>query len=61
MVSLLWDPHIYTNDCVGVYTYLGLAAAGFPNLFFVFGPQGPTAGEYISLCVEVDHSFAGSV
>lgn len=27
----------------GVYTNLGIAAAGFPNMFFMYGPQGPTA------------------
>ena len=27
----------------GVFTQLGIAAAGFPNLFFCYGPQAPTA------------------
>ena len=27
----------------GVYTQLGIAAAGFPNFFFCYGPQAPTA------------------
>ena len=27
----------------GVYTQLGIAVAGFPNLFFCYGPQAPTA------------------
>ncbi|KAF5367324.1 hypothetical protein D9757_010118 [Collybiopsis confluens] len=27
----------------GIHTYLGLGCAGFPNLFFVHGPQSPTA------------------
>ncbi|KAL0574188.1 hypothetical protein V5O48_007754 [Marasmius crinis-equi] len=27
----------------GVYTNLGMTAAGFPNMFFLYGPQGPTA------------------
>lgn len=27
----------------GVETHLGLAVAGFPNLFFLYGPQSPTA------------------
>jgi cation diffusion facilitator CzcD-associated flavoprotein CzcO len=26
----------------GTWTYLGLASAGFPNLFFTYGPQAPT-------------------
>ena len=28
---------------VRVYTQLGIAAADFPNLFFCYGPQAPTA------------------
>ncbi|KAI4664054.1 uncharacterized protein J4E79_003554 [Alternaria viburni] len=27
----------------GVKTYLGMAVAGFPNMFFTYGPQAPTA------------------
>lgn len=27
----------------GPYTYLGMASAGFPNMFFTYGPQAPTA------------------
>lgn len=27
----------------GVKTYLGLAVSGFPNMFFTYGPQAPTA------------------
>ncbi|KDN69226.1 putative cyclopentanone 1,2-monooxygenase [Colletotrichum sublineola] len=27
----------------GVWTYLGLMSRGYPNLFFVYGPQAPTA------------------
>ncbi|EXJ57777.1 uncharacterized protein A1O5_12335 [Cladophialophora psammophila CBS 110553] len=27
----------------GVRTYLGMAVSGFPNLFFTYGPQAPTA------------------
>lgn len=27
----------------GTRTYLGMAISGFPNLFFTYGPQGPTA------------------
>jgi cation diffusion facilitator CzcD-associated flavoprotein CzcO len=26
----------------GLLTYLGLMSAGYPNLFFPYGPQGPT-------------------
>ncbi|KAL9113942.1 MAG: hypothetical protein Q9227_002076 [Pyrenula ochraceoflavens] len=31
------------NQKEGVKTYLGLATAGFPNMFFPMGPQAPTA------------------
>lgn len=27
----------------GVWTYLGMTSAGFPNMFMVYGPQAPTA------------------
>lgn len=27
----------------GTWTYLGMATNGFPNFFFTYGPQGPTA------------------
>ena len=27
----------------GVYTNLGMATSGFPNMFFTYGPQAPTA------------------
>lgn len=27
----------------GTYTYLGMTIAGFPNLFFLYGPQGPSS------------------
>ena len=27
----------------GAMTYLGMSVAGFPNMFFTYGPQGPTA------------------
>ncbi|KAJ4494607.1 cyclohexanone monooxygenase [Lentinula edodes] len=38
----------------GVYTYLGLTSAGFPNLFFVYGPQGPTAVCSGPTCAETE-------
>ena len=28
---------------MGTYTYLGLTTSGFPNFYFTYGPQGPTA------------------
>lgn len=27
----------------GIYTYLGMACSNFPNMFFTYGPQAPTA------------------
>lgn len=27
----------------GTWTYLGMTTANFPNMFFLYGPQGPTA------------------
>jgi cation diffusion facilitator CzcD-associated flavoprotein CzcO len=27
----------------GVLTYLGMTTSGYPNLFYLYGPQGPTA------------------
>jgi cation diffusion facilitator CzcD-associated flavoprotein CzcO len=27
----------------GVYSYLGVAVSGFPNLFYMYGPQGPAS------------------
>ncbi|KAK5203299.1 hypothetical protein LTR41_010942 [Exophiala xenobiotica] len=37
--------HITLNEkwSVGTKTYLGLMTRGFPNMFFTYGPQGPTA------------------
>jgi len=37
----------------GAKTYLGLSVAGFPNLFFTYGPQGPTALCNGPTCVEL--------
>jgi cation diffusion facilitator CzcD-associated flavoprotein CzcO len=37
----------------GVHTYLGMAAAGFPNLLFVYGPQSPNAFVNGPTCAEV--------
>lgn len=47
----------------GVYTHLGLSVHGFPNMFFTYGPQAPTAfatgpataelqGEWITKCLQ---------
>ncbi|EXJ71856.1 uncharacterized protein A1O5_04357 [Cladophialophora psammophila CBS 110553] len=39
------------ND--GVLTYLGMLSAGFPNFFFTFGPQAPTAFSNGPTCIEL--------
>lgn len=35
-----------------VWTYLGIATAGFPNMFFLYGPQAPSAISNGPTCVE---------
>ncbi|KAH3917918.1 hypothetical protein HBI56_178770 [Parastagonospora nodorum] len=37
----------------GTYTYLGMTMSGFPNCFFLYGAQGPTAFSNGPTCVEV--------
>ncbi|KAF5385797.1 hypothetical protein D9615_002198 [Tricholomella constricta] len=37
----------------GLSTYLGLTSAGYPNMFFPYGPQGPTAFCNGPTCVEI--------
>jgi cation diffusion facilitator CzcD-associated flavoprotein CzcO len=37
----------------GTWTYLGMTTANFPNMFFLYGPQGPTAFSNGPTCVEV--------
>jgi len=37
----------------GTYTYLGMTCAGFPNFFFLYGAQGPTAFSNGPSCVEL--------
>ncbi|KAJ8094355.1 hypothetical protein PM082_010789 [Marasmius tenuissimus] len=36
----------------GVYTNLGMTVSGFPNMFFTYGPQAPTALSNGPSCVE---------
>jgi cation diffusion facilitator CzcD-associated flavoprotein CzcO len=36
----------------GTWTYLGMTTASFPNFFFLYGPQGPTAFANGPSCVE---------
>lgn len=37
----------------GVNTYLGMTTSGFPNFFFIYGPQAPTAFSNGPACIEV--------
>ncbi|KAF5362909.1 hypothetical protein D9758_007074 [Tetrapyrgos nigripes] len=37
----------------GVYSYLGMTSTGFPNMFFMYGPQGPTAFCNGPTCLEI--------
>lgn len=37
----------------GVYTYLGVCTADFPNMYFMYGPQGPTAFSNGPTCAQV--------
>ncbi|KAI3621181.1 cyclohexanone monooxygenase [Moniliophthora roreri] len=37
----------------GVHTYLGMTTANFPNMFFTYGPQAPTALSNGPTCTEV--------
>ena len=37
----------------GTWSYLGLTCAGYPNMFFLYGAQGPTAFTNGPTCVEV--------
>ncbi|KAL0946730.1 hypothetical protein HGRIS_012909 [Hohenbuehelia grisea] len=41
----IWDEH-------GLSTYLGMTVPKFPNMFFVYGPQGPTAFCNGPTCIE---------
>lgn len=38
---------------LGVNTYLGVCTSWFPNLYFMFGPQGPTAFANGPTCVQI--------
>lgn len=59
------EPHVTIEDKWrhGTYTNLGMTTSSFPNLFFTYGPQAPTAfatgpssaetqGEWIVSCLE---------
>ncbi|EIN04187.1 cyclopentanone 1,2-monooxygenase [Punctularia strigosozonata HHB-11173 SS5] len=36
----------------GTYSYLGMTLSGFPNLFYIYGPQAPTALSNGPSCIE---------
>ncbi|KAM5354924.1 hypothetical protein ACJ41O_001570 [Fusarium nematophilum] len=40
LLSKKWNTDIGSS---GIWTYLGIMSAGFPNMFFPVGPQAPTA------------------
>lgn len=37
---------------LGTWTYLGMTTSGFPNFFFTYGPQAPTAFSNGPACLE---------
>ncbi|KAF2114193.1 FAD dependent oxidoreductase [Lophiotrema nucula] len=43
----------------GVWTHLGMTTAGFPNMFFVYGPQAPTAFATGPQCAETQGKWIG--
>ncbi|KAJ5537713.1 hypothetical protein N7494_007192 [Penicillium frequentans] len=44
-------------DADGTKTYLGMAVSGFPNMFFTYGPQAPTALCNGPTCAEYQGDF----
>ncbi|KAK7187551.1 cyclopentanone -monooxygenase [Paraphaeosphaeria sporulosa] len=54
-----------TNTCIkdkwekGVWTHLGMMSADFPNMFFVYGPQAPTAFATGPQCAETQGRWIG--
>lgn len=45
----------------GVHTCLGMAAAGFPNLFFTYGPQAPTSFCNGPTCAQLQGDWVAGV
>ncbi|KAF2029357.1 FAD/NAD(P)-binding domain-containing protein [Setomelanomma holmii] len=45
----------------GVWTHLGMTSAGFPNMFFVYGPQAPTAFATGPSCAQTQGQWIGKV
>lgn len=44
----------------GVYTHLGMTTSGFPNFFFIYGPQAPTAFATAPPCIEAQGDWIGN-
>lgn len=42
-ITGLNDTKLNDKWAMGTYTYLGMTVANFPNFFFLYGPQAPTA------------------
>ncbi|KAL6242963.1 hypothetical protein RBB50_010063 [Rhinocladiella similis] len=45
----------------GTWTYLGISTARFPNFFFTYGPQAPTAFSNGPSCIEIQGDWITSV
>ncbi|EXJ86768.1 hypothetical protein A1O3_03722 [Capronia epimyces CBS 606.96] len=45
----------------GTWTYLGMSTAGFPNFFFTYGPQAPTAFSNGPSCIEIQGDWITAV
>ena len=45
----------------GIFTNLGMTSSSFPNFFFLYGPQGPTAHSNGPSCVEPQADWIASV
>lgn len=41
----------------GTWSYLGMTCRGYPNMFFLYGPQGPTAFSNGPSCVEAQGNW----
>lgn len=43
----------------GVWTHLGMTTTGFPNMFYIYGPQAPTAFATGPACAEAQGDWIG--
>ncbi|KAK5305825.1 hypothetical protein LTR99_003369 [Exophiala xenobiotica] len=56
------DGEILTEKwAMGTWTYLGISTARFPNFFFTYGPQAPTAFSNGPSCIEVQGDWIVNV